>query len=83
MEWNVSAIDDKGQSGEASHDNYKFELRGPPLQKPKFDKPYSKFVRELTWQAPAFVKDYSVDLKYLNPKTKKWETIEKNEFRRD
>jgi hypothetical protein len=83
MEWNVTAIDEAGQLGEVAAENYKFELHGPPLQKPTLTKPFSKFVREVTWETPPYTKNYSYDFKYLNPRTKKWETVEKSDDFKD
>lgn len=79
IEWNVSAIDDKGNSGEVSADNYKFELKGPPIKRPKIQKPMSKFVKEVSWSPSQFATDYSYELKYFNAQSRKWELVETKE----
>ena len=79
FEWNVTPIDERGQLGEILPDNYKFELRGPALEQAQINKPISKFIRELSWDPPALAHDYTVELKYLNPQSKKWERLVKQD----
>ncbi len=72
VQWNVAAIDDRGEEGEQISEPYKFELVGPPLEKPQISKPISKFVRELEWQSPKHSTFYSYNLTYYNAKKKTW-----------
>ncbi len=75
VSWNVAAIDDRGEEGEQSSEPYKFQLMGPPIEKPKINKPISKFVRDVEWQAPDYAKYYSYNLTYYNTKKKAWEPV--------
>lgn len=79
IEWNVLAIDDQGEPGEVSPENYKFVLIGPALDRPKIIKPISKFLREMKWDPSPHARDYDVELTYFNPTTKKWISVDKKE----
>lgn len=79
FEWNVVGIDRKGEKGEISEKPYGFELKGPPIGKPRLERPRGKYVREIKWRPPAGASDYNVELKKLNPKTKAWEPVSKQE----
>lgn len=75
-EWNAVAIDSKGEKGEVLEQPFQFEMRGPPLSKPQFEKPRSKYVREISWKAPDFANSYSYELRYYNPAKKAWESVD-------
>ncbi|MBX3023046.1 MAG: hypothetical protein KF799_15325 [Bdellovibrionales bacterium] len=77
VEWNVQAVDPKGIEGDISSSAYKFELKGPALQRPKIEKPISKYLREVNWGAPNHASKYAYELKYYNPTAKKWEVVDK------
>lgn len=79
FEWNAVGIDRAGENGEVSEKPYGFELKGPPIPKPRLDRPRGKYVREITWRAPANAGDYDVELQRLNRKTKTWEPVSKQE----
>ena len=74
--WSVTAIDPNGERGDELSEPYKFEMFGPPIEKPKIEKPLSTYVKEMRWAAPKHAKSYSLELKYFNRKNKTWETIE-------
>jgi len=76
VSWNAVAIDENGEDGEFSSEHYQFQLVGPALDKPKIDKPYSKFVQEVTWSKPDHASRYSYQLARQNPATKAWEPVE-------
>jgi hypothetical protein len=75
ISWNAVAIDGNGEDGEAG-EPYQLQLSGPALAKPRIDKPYSKFVQELTWSASPYANRYSYSLSRYNPKTKAWNHVE-------
>lgn len=75
VQWNVVAVDDKGEVGEQSTEPYKFQLIGPPIEKPALNKPISRFVREVEWKAPEHATHYSYSLTYYNAKNKKWQPV--------
>lgn len=77
--WNVAAIDYRGDSGDLTSEGYQFELRGPPLKKPRVTKPLSKYVKQLTWSAPDHATTYSYELTRYNSSSKTWETIAKGD----
>lgn len=77
VNWEVTAIDEKDDDGDKWDAPQTFELRGPALKKPTIDKPMSAYIKEVKWTAPSYAKNYLYDLQYKNPKTKKWEAVEK------
>ncbi len=79
INWDVVAIDDKGEEGDKWDAPQSFELRGPALKKPVIEKPLSSYIKELKWSAPAYAKNYLYDLQYFNPSLKKWEAVAKQE----
>ncbi|MGZ3722057.1 MAG: hypothetical protein ACXVA9_03945, partial [Bdellovibrionales bacterium] len=81
LEWNVSAMDAKGEIGDLNAAAVPFEVKGPALAKPKIEKPLSKYVREVSWAESPKAKAYAYELSYRNPKTKKWEKVDgKDEY---
>lgn len=83
VSWNAVAIDENGEDGEVSSEAYQFQLKGPALEKPKIDKPYSKFVQEMTWSRSNYAERYSYTLSRYNAATKTWNQIEKIENLKD
>jgi hypothetical protein len=83
LSWNAVAIDENGEDGEISGEPYQFKLLGPQLEKPKIDKPYSKYVQEMTWSKSSYADRYSYALSRFNPKTKSWDHVEKIESLKD
>lgn len=75
--WNAVAIDENSEDGEISSEPYQFQLQGPPLEKPGLEKPYSKYVQEVTWSKSDHAERYSYTLSRYNPKNKTWEQVEK------
>src|SRR5690606_9728013 len=81
--WNAVAIDDKDEDGEISGEPYGFQLLGPALKRPELDKPYSKYVQEVTWSQTPHAERYSYALSRYNPKTKTWNHVEKVDSLKD
>lgn len=79
--WNVAAIDYRGQSGDLAGEGYQFELRGPPLKKPRIMKPISKYIKQLTWTAPDHATTYTYELTRYNASNKTWDPVEKGELK--
>lgn len=77
INWEVLAVDEKGEDGDKWDAPQTFELRGPSLKKPEIEKPMSAYIKEVKWTAPNFTKQYAYDLQFKNPKTKKWEAVDK------
>lgn len=77
INWEVTAVDEKGDDGDKWDAPQTFELRGPQIKKPVIEKPLSAYIKEVKWAAPSFAKNYLYDLQYQNPKTRKWEAVEK------
>lgn len=77
VNWEVVAVDEKGDDGDKWDAPQTFELRGPALKKPEIEKPMSAYIKEVKWAAPNHARQYTYDLQYKNPKTKKWEAVEK------
>lgn len=79
--WNVYAIDAKGENGDLNATDINFQVKGPRLKKPEIQKPLSKYVSEVKWEAPAYAKNFSYELSYRDPETRKWRKLDsKNEF---
>jgi hypothetical protein len=79
LEWNVTAIDPKGETGETNAQPIGFEVKGPALAKPNIQKPLSKYIKELEWDPSPKATSYSYELTYRSPKTKKWVKVETKE----
>lgn len=79
VNWEAVAIDEKGDDGDKWDAPQTFELRGPALEKPAIEKPLSSYIKEVKWAPPEFAAKYDLELKFHNPKTKKWESIEKKD----
>jgi hypothetical protein len=76
IQWEVYAINDKNEDGDAWEKPLAFELRGPQLLPPTIEKPLTKYVKEVKWAPSEHSKSYSYDLKYFNEKTGKWDIVE-------
>lgn len=76
IQWDVIAINPKGEDGDPWEAPLAFEVRGPQLPPPEIEKPLTKYVKEVKWKGSEFAKSYAYDLKYFNEKTKKWETVD-------
>ncbi|MGE0527419.1 MAG: hypothetical protein AB7P49_10180, partial [Bdellovibrionales bacterium] len=73
--WNVTAIDQFNEAGDAGGEDHVFELHGPPLEKPEIEKPRSKYVREVKWNPPPYTTRQTYQLFYRDPKKRKWEKV--------
>jgi hypothetical protein len=79
FEWNVTALDPKGEIGDTNAQAIPFDVKGPALAKPKIQKPMSQYIKELEWDEAPKAKTYSYELSYRDPKTKKWTKLDAKE----
>lgn len=79
FQWNVIPVDAENRDGEISSQPYKFDLVGPPLDKPSINRPLSKYVQELSWRPTSHADSYSYALQNFDAKSKRWLTLEKRD----
>ncbi|GIL18845.1 MAG: hypothetical protein BroJett040_25960 [Oligoflexia bacterium] len=75
--WKVTAYNDENFSSDSTSIN-PFILMGPQLSSPSIQSPPNGFVRELNWSKPENAEAFEYALQKFDPKSKKWEPVEKN-----
>lgn len=73
--WKVLARSEVVQSDAASLDD--FTIMGQKIETPEIETPESQFVRQLKWKFPTHADRFDYLVTRQNPKTKKWEPVER------
>lgn len=75
LKWTVIARNREGLQSEAPLQG-NFEIWGPELAQPEPEEPANAYVREINWTRDELSRDIQYSLQVLDPKTKKWRTVD-------